>query len=56
MQLIRHFVSNVLIKQRDATTGTQINVGYGKMRLGSRNGAKEDTEMIMLKDILVEKR
>ena len=54
--MIKHFVSNVLMKQRDATTGTQRNVRYGKTRLGLRNGAKEDTKMIMLKDILVGKR
>ena len=54
--MIKHFVSNVLIKQRDATTETQINVGYGRTRLGLRNGAKEGTKMIMRKDILVGKR
>ena len=54
--MIKHFVSNVLMKQRDATTGTQRNVRYGKTRLGLRNGAKEGTKMIMLKDILVGKR
>ena len=54
--MIKHFASNVLMKQRDATTGTQRNVGYGRTRHGLRNGAKEGTKMIMLKDILVGKR
>ena len=54
--MVKNFVCNVLMKQRDAMTGTQRNVRYGKTRLGLRSGAKEDTKMIMLKNILVGKR